>query len=279
MNVKDILNTPFPFVDKIKDKILLSLFFGLFIYTFLILFQPFGIANIIFYKPLFILGYAIITFLIVFSSHLIYPVTPSFDKDNWNVKKMFIFIIIQILMIAIFNWFYTTTVGKDVIEQHNLIMFIFITFSVGVFPTLFFILLIERFLNYKNEQVANKLTSDIVNKSEEIQNNTIIIGNQKNKLSVNLSDLICIKAEGNYVQIYILEKNLMKKHLVRCSLSKIKQQLETYEKFKHCHRSFIVNTQYLIKITGNARNFNLHLNHINFSIPVSRSFPINSIKK
>ena len=280
MKIETKLNTPFPFVDKVQDKALQSLFFGIFIYLFLLQFQPFGIANIIFYKPLFVFGYGIITFIVMFSSHLLYPkLNPEFDKDKWTVRKMFVYTLFQILLISIFNWIYTATIGKEVMEQHSLIMFIFITLSVGIFPILFFILLIERFLNSKNEREADKLTSNFVNKTESIQNTTIALGNQQNKLSVNLSDLLCIKAEGNYVEVYTLENNLMKKHLVRCSLSKMKQQLEAYNKIKHCHRSFIVNTQHLNKITGNARNFNVHLNHLDFSIPVSRSFPINTIKK
>lgn len=280
MNLKAILNTPFPFVDKVQGKILVSLYFGIFIYTFLLWFQPFGISKIVFYRYLFVAGYGVITFLVVFISFLLYPLTTGFDKDDWNVKKMFIFNIIIILIISTCNWTYATTVGKDLLVwQHSLIMFVFMTLSVGIFPNFIFILFIERFLNSKNERSSNKLNSVFFNESEEIQNHPVVLGNLQNKLSANLTDLICIRAEGNYVEIYILEKNLMKKNLVRCPISRIKQQLEAYDEIKHCHRSFIVNTQHLIKITGNARNFNLHLNHINFSIPVSRSFPINTIKE
>lgn len=279
MNVKALLNSPFPFLDKFQGKIVLSTFFGIFVYTFLLWFQPFGISNIVFQNNFYFAGFGFITFLIVLISLIFYPLTPSFDKDNWNIKKMFIFNLTLIFIISISNWIYSTVVGSYLsLPPQSFMKFIYMTFSVGIFPNFLFLLLLERFLNSKNEQLSNKLNSILFTKSEELQNPTIVLGNPKDKLSINLTNLICIKSQANYVEVYTLEKNEIKKSLLRCSLSKIKQQLEVYNKIKHCHRSFIVNTQHLIKITGNARNFNLHLKHIDFSIPVSRSFPINTIK-
>jgi len=92
MKVK--LNSPFPFVDKALDKVILSMFFATFIYVFLMVFQPFGIANITFYKPLFVLGFATITFIVVLCTFFLYPkLDPNFDNENWTVKKMFVFTI------------------------------------------------------------------------------------------------------------------------------------------------------------------------------------------
>ncbi len=59
--MKSYLNKPFPFIDKKKHRIVASFLFSAFIYLFLIVFQPFGIADIQFYKPLFILGFSVIT--------------------------------------------------------------------------------------------------------------------------------------------------------------------------------------------------------------------------
>ena len=279
MNIKTKFSTPFPFVETVRDKVFLSLSFGGFIYVFLLLFQPFGIANISFYKPVFVLGYGAITFLIVLASFLLYPkISSDFDPDKWTVKKMFNYTFVQIISIALLNWIYTATVGRDIVEQYSLLMFLFMTFSVGVIPTSLFVLLLERYLNYRNKKEAGQLTDNFTEKLEHSQNIVINLGSQQDKLSLNLLDLLCIKSDGNYIEVYILEKDLVKKHLFRYPLSKIKQRLESYHQIIQCHRSYIVNTQHLVKISGNARNFNLHLNHLNFDIPVSRSFPINTLK-
>ena len=120
----------------------------------------------------------------------------------------------------------------------------------------------------------------VLTSTKVISNQNIIIefGQKQHQFSLNLTDLLCVKAEGNYVEIYSLKDGLVNKKLIRSSLSKVKKQLELYSEIKHCHRSFIVNTEHLEKVTGNARNFNLHLDHLDFAIPVSRSFPIDTIK-
>ena len=277
MSIKTKLNAPFPFVSNTTDKVLLSLFLGSFIYIFLMLFQPFGIMKIESYKPIFVLGYGVITSITVLLNFFLHPLFyPNFNKVKWNVGKTFTYSLINILSISIFNWVYTATIGKEIMEQHSLLMFIFITLSVGSIPSLFLILLLERFLDIRNKREANELTSHL---SEDPKVAPIEIVIQKNKLSIYLANLLCIKAEGNYVEIHYLKDDIVKKELIRSSLSKMKIQLKDYHQIKHCHRSFIVNTQHLIKVTGNARNFNLHLKHLGFSIPVSRSFPIHTIKK
>jgi len=273
------LNIPFPYVEKLRSQVLVSVLFAIFIYVFLILFQPFGISDITISKPLFVLGYAGITFFISLFSFMLYPVIDSnFDSNKWTVKKMFLFILSQILLIAIFNWIYTTTVGESIIRQHSLFKFILITFSVGIFPSLFFLLIAERILFSKKASDASKLSSGFQRNGVKPEQLVIFLGSDQNRLEVNISDIICIQANGNYVDIYTLNNDSTKKRLVRSSLLKIYEQLQAYPYFKQCHRSFIVNTQYLTRITGNARNFNLHLEYLDFSVPVSRSFPIKSIK-
>jgi hypothetical protein len=280
MNIGSKLNIPFPYVEKFRSQVLVSVLFAIFIYVFLILFQPFGISDIIISKPLFVLGYAGITFFVSLFSFLLYPVINSnFDSNKWTVKKMFLFILSQILLIAIFNWLYTSTVGENIIRQHSLFKFILITFSVGIFPSLFFLLIAERILFSKKASDASKLSADFQKHGVGPGQIVISLGSDQNLLEVNLSDLICIQANGNYVDIYTLNNDSTKKRLVRSSLSKINEQLQAYPYFKQCHRSFIVNTQYLTRITGNARNFNLHLEFLDFSVPVSRNFPIKTIKR
>jgi hypothetical protein len=280
MNIGSKLNIPFPYVEKFRSQVLLSVLFAIFIYVFLILFQPFGISDITISKPLFVLGYAGITFFVSLFSFMLYPVIDSnFDSNKWTVKKMFLFILSQILLIAIFNWLYTTTVGESIIRQHSLFRFILITFSVGVFPSLFFLLIAERILFSKKASDASKLSAGFQKKGVRPGQLVLFLGSDQNRLEVNISDLICIQANGNYVDIYTLNNDSTKKRLVRSSLSKINEQLQAYPYFKQCHRSFIVNTQYLTRITGNARNFNLHLEFLDFSVPVSRNFPIKTIKQ
>jgi hypothetical protein len=274
--MKSIIKTPFPYVNRMKDKLLVSLSFGVFIFLFLITFQPFGIQNIQFNKVPFVLGYAGVTFSILFVSYTFYPkLSRNFDADKWTVQKMLIYSVSQIVLGAIFNWLYTITFGKEIMEQHSLWTFVFITFSVGIIPISLTILLLERFLSSKNKSEADKLSDHLNIESQEV---SLELGIPQSKILIHLPNLLFIKADGNYVEIHTFENGNVKRHLIRCSLAKIKNQLEENPHIVHCHRSYMANVEHLLKVTGNARSYNLHLRHLNFSIPVSRSFPIETIK-
>lgn len=161
--------------------------------------------------------------------------------------------------------------------SHSLVKFVFLTFSVGIIPTLFLILLIERILSHQKGIIATNLTDSLSKKTKIPQKQIIIIGEQKQKLLLELSELICVKAEGNYVEIYRVVNDGIQKYLVRCALKDIKEQLKKFVQIKQCHRSYIINTHHLKKITGNSRNYNLHFNYLYFKIPVSRNYPIEEI--
>ena len=72
---------------------------------------------------------------------------------------------------------------------------------------------------------------------------------------------------------FFSEENIFKSKLIRNSISNIEEQLIVFKKVKRCHRSYLVNLDKVEKMTGNTRNLNLHISNMNFSIPVSRSFP------
>ena len=279
------LNTPFPLVDKTMDKIIISLLFSAFVFIFLITFQPFDIDKITFYKPLFVLGYSFITLLVVGGSLFLLPYffKNYFDQQKWTIKKMFIFIIFQIVMISILNWIYTVTVGEEIIvEQKNLIEFLFITLAVGILPVSYFIIFTERFFTKKSAIVAKQITEEIINNNfvESVKKQDLITLEYENStLSFGINELVCVRSEGNYAEVYCLKNDVLTKTLIRSSLIKIMQQLENLENIQHCHRSFIVNFNHVTKVSGNARNYNLYLQYIDFSIPVSRNFPRNFINK
>jgi DNA-binding LytR/AlgR family response regulator len=198
-----------------------------------------------------------------------------FDFDKWTIKRNATFIIIQFLIITIFNWVYNSTIGKGITEQHSLFFFVFITVSVGIIPTLFLMYFIEKNLARKNQLIATSFTEN-VKSQKSISKNTVINLVSKNNdetVTIDLKQLICIKSEGNYLKVFFLKENIIKSKLIRNSISKIEEQLIVFEKVKRCHRSYIVNLDKLEKMTGNARNLNLHIPNLDFTIPVSRSFP------
>ncbi len=281
--IKEQLNKPFPYIEKKTHRIVISLVFSLFIFLFLMIFQPFGLDDIQYYKPVLISGFFFITLIVLlfrfFASPIIFK--KFHNPDNWTVKKNLITIFFIHLAIAIFNWIYNFLVGEEIVVQHNLFSFLFITISVGFFPTIILIILSEKYLSKKHNEIAENITNKIQLKEKISENKQIKIvsENKKEHISIELDQLICIKSEGNYASVYFYENENVKKQLIRNSLTKIKEQLIIFENIKRSHRSYIVNFNNVEKISGNARNYNLHIANLDFIIPVSRNFPKNIIDK
>jgi DNA-binding LytR/AlgR family response regulator len=69
-----------------------------------------------------------------------------------------------------------------------------------------------------------------------------------------------------------MNDNTLRHKLIRLSLKQLEIQLENFSQIKRCHRSYLVNTQHISSIDGNARSLTIQLDNVATSIPVSRSF-------
>jgi hypothetical protein len=270
-------NKPFPFVETVSSRIIISALFGVFIFLFLSVFQPFSIGNITNHKFLYISGFGFITFFVMLVNYLILPILfPSFfDLEEWDVIKNTVFISWDILVIALFNWFYNLTVGRNISVQHDLFSYLLYTITIGIFPTLFLTLLIERQLWNKHGIIAENASLQLKKQREQQEKERqicIVPENEKETLKIPQTKLLCVGAEGNYSNAYYLDGDLLEKKLLRVSLKKIEEQLSGFEMIVRCHRSYIVNLHLIDKVSGNARSFKLHMENLEFSIPVSRDF-------
>ena len=83
--------------------------------------------------------------------------------------------------------------------------------------------------------------------------------------------ILYIVAADNYIRIYYHQNDAIKTQLIRSTLKKAEEKLANYDNFYRCHRSYLVNLNYIRHISGNATGYKLHLEGINDLIPVSRS--------
>lgn len=98
----------------------------------------------------------------------------------------------------------------------------------------------------------------------------------KNRLSIQLKTIICFEANDNYVSIYYEDtnENLVKK-LERISMKRIEEFLgEENNDFLRIHKSFIINTKFIIQVLGKAQAQKVRLKHLNEELPVSRKINV-----
>ena len=280
MKTLNWLNRPYPFIEELKIKILVSFSFGLFIYLFLVVFLPFGLDDIIASKSIYLMGFGWITALVLLFNYTISPLLfpKLFDPDRWKIKKEISFIIVSIMIIAFINYKYNSIVGYQFAEQHGLGYFIPVTVVVGIFPVTLVVFVTELFLSKKHQKTASDISLKIRMERESTEPVTdriieIISDTKKDNFEINESDLIFVKSEDNYCKVFYQENEEIKTQLLRITLKAVEKQLGHFTDIIRCHRSYIVNKKHISRISGNARAYNVHFDKCIETITVSRSFP------
>ncbi|MFC2122037.1 LytR/AlgR family response regulator transcription factor, partial [Bacteroidota bacterium] len=135
------------------------------------------------------------------------------------------------------------------------------------------ILFKQNFLLNKYMQEAKEITrrkdhnfSD--NGSEKLI--TISAQNPRNDFTCICNNIMYFHAQDNYVIIHFIKDSNYIKEIIRTTLKKVKYNLNEYPNFFHCHKSYIVNLDNVIKVSGNAQGLKLSFRNINEIIPVSR---------
>ena len=94
----------------------------------------------------------------------------------------------------------------------------------------------------------------------------------KDNLSIKVSLLILIRAANNYIEVFWKEGERVKSQMIRTSLLKAELLLKEHKFIFKCHRSFMVNINFIDKIEGNIQGYKLFFDNLDFSIPVSKNF-------
>ncbi len=272
--LKNYLNKPTAFVESKSTQILMSVFFGLFVFLFLYIFKPFGISDFPETVLIKCLGYGLITlFIMLINSFLLPLVLPKlFDPNTFKVKNNIVISLWFLFSISVANWFYTSFLFPSE-NVKDLITFVGITMSVGVFPMLLGSYYMERTLNSANQKIAQQANNQLetVHQKNTLSHYKFQSENKVDFVEVDIEKLICIKAEGNYCEFYTSQKGEIKKVLFRITLKLVEKKLENEEDIVRCHRSYLVNLRKVSKVSGTARNLSLHFDNMEFTIPVSRS--------
>jgi DNA-binding LytR/AlgR family response regulator len=85
-----------------------------------------------------------------------------------------------------------------------------------------------------------------------------------------IDKLIYIEGLGNYLNVYY-ENNGIKKMTIRETFGNLEKRLSGSEIIYKPHRSYLINLQYIEKLTGDSQGLKIHVKNFDTVIPVSRS--------
>ena len=100
---------------------------------------------------------------------------------------------------------------------------------------------------------------------------TFVGENQNETLSLEATQIAYIAAQDNYVQVFFFQDGTLKNRMLRATLRKKEDLLSEFPQFFRCHRTYVVNFDKVVKVSGNAQGYRLHLQGVEETIPVSRN--------
>ena len=277
MTFQNWLNKPYPLIERTLNKLLLVLGFGLFTYIFLLIYKPFGAPALGDNQVWVLLGFGVMVSLGLSISYFLLPVVfkSLFDQKNWQIKKEILYICFSFFIISLLNYFYNDAMSWANTTAHSFLDFLGITFSVGIFPLIILVFLTEIYLNRKNNQQAENLNQQRDPESITSSKSFTIISDtlKSEPLQLDLERFLFAVSDNNYTTFFYQNEGKTQRQLLRISLKKVAEQLSDFEEIIRCHRSYVVNKQKILKISGNARSLTLKLEGTDEAVPVSRSFP------
>jgi uncharacterized membrane protein len=267
----NVFKKPYPFNDDLKYNAKIIFFTSLAVFVFLFLFQPFNISALP-AKPKYYLlgGFAVVTFLSLSFNLLFLPAffPKLFESSRWNIRKEILWDVWVLFTILLAYFLLNNTLGVLKFGFYLVVELVL----VAVVPISMLIVLNHNKMLRSHLKVADELSKKL-KEHKTIQDKIVYFNSdyQKDSLAVKVNLLLFIRSANNYIEIFWKEGEIVKNQMVRCSLLYAEELLKEYKFIFKCHRSFLININYIDRIEGNSQGYKLFFENVHFSIPVSKT--------
>ena len=262
-----MLKKPFPEQESRYGFLKIITIISVFVTFFLYIFQPFGISTIASHKFLICLGFGSMTFL----GALIYEITVGQllkvlgIRAHWTFGKWILYNLGIVLCISFFNFLFIRLAFFGHIQWELFPAMLYGTFMIGIIPLVVFggITLIKQESKYQN--IAAEINQRKPTTSSVKNDRDIAIFN------IPASQIKYVEALQNYIKIgFINAEGKLLEKIERATLKQIIEEAKGTSIIR-CHRSFVVNREAIVSVSGNAQGLLLCLSDCDKIIPVSRS--------
>lgn len=267
------LNEPFPQPDEPKVIVRIATLFGLSISFILGVFQPFnfGAAGNQVWRYALIFG-GITTFVILgYEFTLKYLLGLQRDRPGWTLWKWCLSNLILASCIATANYIFTTYEYGLNHNWHRFGIVLRSTLTIGILPVFALGAIIQARYARRNEKIAAQI---VLPNKVSVPSGVVKIPVLYSEKTFGLDpqSILCIEAMQNYVQIYYQDQGAIKKKMLRNTLSRVAEVLASTSVIRS-HRSFLVNKNRVVGVSGNAQGLKLDLKPSpGFFVPVSRKY-------
>lgn len=265
------LKRPFPDREFGRDVVAGIGRVSLFVFAALFFLRP---AGIYFPGPPLIicLGYGMVTFLVGVGYSFLTTKVLGWRKsgDRWTLGKWILDAALLLAMIALANFvYYNALVGWTAFSPVVLLSVAIPTVLVGLFPITLSGMAVQMRAERENQKTAVDVQLATTRKTEVKVEQLISLGD--GALTVDPGKLIFCESRQNYVRCCFLQEEQFTEQTIRATLSGLEAQLSE-DQLIRCHRSFLVNPEYIKQARGNAQGLRLEIEHTDEVIPVSRAY-------
>lgn len=258
------LDKPFPYEEsKIEYYRTIGLI-SLFVFGFLLLFQPFGISSL--KSGLFVicLGFGTVSFI---GCALFEFVFGRFTKRGHYTFGIWVIEIIGLLLfISLLNFLFARIVLFGSINWEFLPEMVYGTVSIGIFPVIVLGALAVSRVERKYQNIAREISE----KGSFLS--SVSTSYDRYILNIPVSSIRYVEALQNYVKIGYLKADGDLSELTERATLKSVLEAANGSPIVRCHRSFLVNRESILTVDGNAQGLILSLANCDKQIPVSRSY-------
>jgi tetratricopeptide (TPR) repeat protein len=278
-------NDLYEFFERLLfSRLAWKIFLSILIFIYFMVIQPFNTNTLsLIEKVILFAVYGSFTLVVTTFGFIIIGWFNNFFRKRTLMIKYFIVALIIIWLLSLTIWVLNYLQGIEGLTIKSLldVLLYIVIFS---FIPLLLIFISEERIQYAHymENIQIEPVNALDNKTDEEKLITLETDSATGKILLRQSDLICFEASDNYTAVYFLKDEKIKKELYRTTLKMIELQIYDYQNIIRCHKSYIINIDFLKKITGNAQGFKMHLRNLDFEIPVSRNFPkqlLNTLKE
>jgi len=262
----NLFKRPFKPVAAPGDKLFSILVFGLFIFLFLYLFEPFGMSGLKPRQQFFIsLGFGFVTTFVLFIFKYFFE--PVITKNRWTLGKNIVWDIFIASSIGVANYFYISLVFHQPFVFKYLLLGIWTTMLVGSIPvTISYTVRFNRI--YRDALIEAAISPEKTLWDEEV---IISAGNPKNELKLNPGNIVYLCSNDNYVTVVTVKDEVTSRVTIRGTLKSAESELINNKRFLRCHKCYIINLDYVATVRGHNQNMTVSLLNAATEIPVSRS--------
>lgn len=283
LTVNKILKAPFPFfLNDERKNLLFVTGASLYVVLFMTAFHTSVSTHRLTLAQNAIFG--LVTFITLFLSIIVLPrlFPHALDPVQWTVGKyilhMFCNLVVMGLLSAAVDHFYIMTcltVQESIIHSYRQVAII------SIIPVTLTSLILRNNMLRHNLQSALEGNHEL-EKLRTLERETppdndaplpaplTLRSETSETLTLNLADLLFIRADDNYSTIFWKTDEGISKKLLRANLKHMEGQIGSNLVIR-CHRSYLVHVGAISNITGNANGYKLSVANSDHTIPVSRT--------